>query len=391
MDSVSQAGPAGALQASRAAEHEYAVLLNESSDPIFAFYPDGTYRYVNRAFAAGVGRQVEEIIGRTIWDLFPPEDANRRFAAVKEVFASARVKVIEVAIARPDGDHYYVTTVKPVIGEDGQVLSVICISKDITERKRMEVSLHDMNQSLEQRVAQRTAALEAANVLLLQSEQALKTALREKEALLKEVHHRVKNNLQVITSLLRLESRRSTQADTSAVLRDMKGRIRSMALLHETLYRSGTFAAVDLAEHLRHIASHAMQAQSSHPQLIALEFATAPLRVGMDQAMPCGLLVNELISNCLKHAFPPGRAGRVCVALQPMGDGVQWSLRVSDTGVGLPADFADRSQTSLGLQLVGDLAGQMGGRIAAEAPVDQGAAFYVVFTPLQQSATPASA
>ncbi len=391
MDSVSQAGPAGALQASRAAEHEYAVLLNESSDPIFAFYPDGTYRYVNRAFAAGVGRQVEEIIGRTIWDLFPPEDANRRFAAVKEVFASARVKVIEVAIARPDGDHYYVTTVKPVIGEDGQVLSVICISKDITERKRMEVSLHDMNQSLEQRVSERTAALEAANVLLLQSEQALKTALREKEALLKEVHHRVKNNLQVITSLLRLESRRSTQADTSAVLRDMKGRIRSMALLHETLYRSGTFAAVDLAEYLRHIASHAMQAQSSHPQLIALEFATAPLRVGMDQAMPCGLLVNELISNCLKHAFPPGRAGRVCVALQPMGDGVQWSLRVSDTGVGLPADFADRSQTSLGLQLVGDLAGQMGGRIAAEAPVDQGAAFYVVFTPQQQSAAPASA
>lgn len=214
-------------------------------------------------------------------------------------------------------------------------------------------------------------------------DQALQTSLQEKVALLNEVHHRVKNNLQVISSLLRLEAGRSSHADTRAVLQDMQGRIRAMALLHETLYRAGIFASVDLASYLKQLATQAFRAQSSGA--VRLSLLLNPVQVSMDQATPCGLLVNELISNALKHAFPAGQGGDVQVALQaepnPVGDAPQWCLRVSDNGVGLPADFEARRTQSLGMQLASDLARQLGGTllIHSKPSPETGASFSVCF------------
>jgi diguanylate cyclase (GGDEF)-like protein/PAS domain S-box-containing protein len=127
---------------------KYRLLLDESSDPIFMFDKEGTYLYVNRAFADGVARKLEEINSRKIWDVFSPEEAEKRFAVVKWVFEHGETRVIEVRVPRPDGDKYYITTVKPIRGDDGGVMTVICISKEITERKRMEdelryISTHD--------------------------------------------------------------------------------------------------------------------------------------------------------------------------------------------------------------------------------------------------------
>ncbi len=135
-----------AVEDLRASEEKYRILLDESSDPIFTFYPDGQYRYVNREFANGVGRKPEEIIGRKIWDLFPKEEADKRFAIVRWVFENGESKVIEVRVPRPDGDRYYMTTVKPIVDEQRRVISVICISKEITERKAMEERLAHMAQ-----------------------------------------------------------------------------------------------------------------------------------------------------------------------------------------------------------------------------------------------------
>ncbi len=128
----------------RASEEKYRILLDESSDPIFTFYPDGQYRYVNLAFADGVGKKLEQIIGKTIWDVFPREEADKRFAIVKWVFENAESRVIEVRVPRPDGDRYYVTTAKPILDDERRVISVICISKDITVRKQMEEQVRQL-------------------------------------------------------------------------------------------------------------------------------------------------------------------------------------------------------------------------------------------------------
>lgn len=117
---------------------KYRVLLDESSDPIFTFSPVGLYHYVNRAFAEGVGKSPEDIIGKTIWDVFSKDEADKRYAIVKWVFENGTSRVIEVRVPRSNGDHYFVTTVKPILDAGGAVDYVICISKDITERKSME-------------------------------------------------------------------------------------------------------------------------------------------------------------------------------------------------------------------------------------------------------------
>lgn len=209
----------------------------------------------------------------------------------------------------------------------------------------------------------------------IEAQMALQNTLNEKEALLKEVHHRVKNNLQVISSLLRLESARSAAPDTRNVLGAMQNRIRAMAMLHDSLYRSGTYAAVDLGAYLRQLATQAFRSFNAQSGAIELQLELASVTVGMDQAMPCGLIVSELLSNSLKHAFPGGRTGTLRVELQLGGGGRQICLCVGDDGVGLGPDFDARSGRSLGLQLVYDLALQLGGPLL----IGPGSLFTVTF------------
>jgi two-component sensor histidine kinase len=216
----------------------------------------------------------------------------------------------------------------------------------------------------------------------------LEALVKDKEALLHEVHHRVKNNLQVISSLLSLEARRVDQTanNTKAVLDDMQGRIRSMALLHESLYRSGSFEQLDLGVYLKQLCQQAFRAFSSS-NAVRLELDLGCFFVPLKHATPAGLLVNELLSNCLKHAFPQGRSGVVRVSLQPVAeiadDGCEkWCLCVSDDGVGLSDDFSSRRGQSLGLQLVDTLALQMNGtlNIQASSGNSSGVAISVVTT-----------
>jgi PAS domain S-box-containing protein len=215
------------------------------------------------------------------------------------------------------------------------------------------------------------------------AERALHGLLQDKEALLREVHHRVKNNLQVVSSLLRLEAARDGAASTVSVLRDMQGRIQAMGLLHETLYGSGNFARVDLAVYLRQLATQAFTTFSSGSGGIHLRLDLTSIEVSMDQAITCGLLVNELVSNGLKHGFPQGRTGEVCIELLAGAGAGELLLRISDTGIGLPDDFTERQSRSLGMQLVDDLAAQLGGTLCV-GPRPR-AVFTVGFTVLAQA------
>jgi len=219
-----------------------------------------------------------------------------------------------------------------------------------------------------------------------QTELALESSLKDKDALLKEVHHRVKNNMQVISSLLRMESRRTTTESTKAVLGDMQARIRAMALLHESLYRTGTFASVDLGSYLRQLATQSFRAQATISGAVGLELDLSSVQVSMDQGIPCGLLTNELISNCFKHGFPTGVTGLVRIELHPLDTARQWRLQVCDTGVGLPVNFEEKRKNSLGLQLAVDLARQIGGELTIERNHDKGVSFTVNFQALEPAA-----
>jgi len=126
----------------RESEEKYRILLSESPDPTFSFTPEGQYRYVNRAFAEGVGKPVEDIIGKSIWDVFPKEEADMRFASLSQVFHTGKEQVIEVRVPRADGDRYYITTITLIKDTEGEILSAICSSKDITDRKLAEEALH---------------------------------------------------------------------------------------------------------------------------------------------------------------------------------------------------------------------------------------------------------
>ena len=199
----------------------------------------------------------------------------------------------------------------------------------------------------------------------------LEVLLREKDALLKEVHHRVKNNLQVIASLLRMEMRRHALPAVVSALKGMQGRIYAMAQLHESLYRSGTFASVDLGQYLGQIATQTFQTQRTSEKLVELRQNMVSVSVGMDQAIVLGLIVNELVTNTLKHGLPAGEAGEIFVELKPIDDRVKledrlWELSVADTGKGWPSDMNHKLKDSLGLLLVDDLCLQAGGELSRQ-------------------------
>lgn len=193
-----------------------------------------------------------------------------------------------------------------------------------------------------------------------QTEQALRQSLHEKDSMLKEIHHRVNNNLQIISSLLRLQAGQIDHPITQGALQEMQNRVRSMALIHEHLYRCNNLAEVNLAAYIQQLCQQLCRAMMVSPETIQLHLDLTPVSLTIDQAIPCGLLVNELVSNALKHAFPDGRAGEVRVELHARTAGPGWRLRVADNGVGLPPDFSLDHLTSLGMKLCSDLTRQMG-------------------------------
>jgi two-component sensor histidine kinase/AmiR/NasT family two-component response regulator len=213
-----------------------------------------------------------------------------------------------------------------------------------------------------------------------QVEAELRVTLQEKSVLIKEVHHRVKNNLQVVTSLLRIEAARASQTNAKTVLDNMQNRIQSLALMHEFLYRHNQFSSVDLNSYLRELSVLSFRSMHTEDSVVSLTFDLQGLPVNIDQATCCGLIVNELISNSLKHAFPNARTGQICVKLLTTDRKGEMLLSVHDDGVGLAADFMEKRQHSLGLELVSSLAQQIGGDLQIEQNL--GLSFSVRFTVL---------
>jgi PAS domain S-box-containing protein len=211
------------------------------------------------------------------------------------------------------------------------------------------------------------------------AEEQVRASLKEKELLLKEIQHRVKNNMQVITSILNLHASRLTDPKMKEIFIDSQNRIRSMAMIHELLYYSHVFGSVDLMDYCKTLADRLISAYKAHD--ICLEIKGASFSLSLDHAIPCGLILNELVSNALKHAFPFGRPGRISIHIAAVdGDCI---LSVSDDGVGIPA--GSPSCESLGMQLVSSLVEQLNGRLDITSP--PGATFVVTF-PISRTQEP---
>lgn len=210
------------------------------------------------------------------------------------------------------------------------------------------------------------------------AEQALRAALEEKTILMKEIHHRVTNNLQVLSSLLGLQADRTFVPEAAAVFRVMQGRIQSMGLLHETLYRSDSLARIGLPDYLESLCARLWDAVGPEAHHIALERQIDDVSLPLTQAVPCGLMVNELITNALKHAFPGGRDGRIRLTAKVRADR-EILLTVADDGVGLPPGVDPGRANTLGLQLVDILTQQLRGRLDVDREAGTGTAFHVAF------------
>ncbi len=211
----------------------------------------------------------------------------------------------------------------------------------------------------------------------LQADELIRITLKEKETLLKEIHHRVKNNMQVISSLISLQAAKATEPETVEMLKESQGRIRSMALIHEKLYRSDSLAEINFGDYVDSMIDELLQIFNVAPGAITITTDVENVLFGVDTAIPCALIINELVSNSLKHAFPDGATGEVTIALHQING--TYELTVADNGVGPLPNFDYRATDSLGMQLVTALVNQLGGTITLDRT--NWTTFIITFTP----------
>jgi two-component sensor histidine kinase len=209
-----------------------------------------------------------------------------------------------------------------------------------------------------------------------EAENGLRKSLEEKELLLREIHHRVKNNLQVISSLFNLQAQTIKDPNVLAALKESHNRVRSMALVHHMMYQAADFAAIDLVDYVQTLTRSLYRAYTIDPEAVLLSVDIANVRLAIDAAIPCGLIINELVSNALRHAYPAGRRGTMSVTLVRNENGTH-TLTVRDDGVGLPADLVLPPTATLGLALVETLSAQLEGTLSIDR--SRGTAVSVTF------------
>jgi PAS domain S-box-containing protein len=290
----------------------------------------------------------KDIIGKKCYSVYHQrrEPCEPYPCLTLKAFQDGKIHEHDTEVIDKDGKiiHFHCTANVALRDREGKPTAVIEISRDITECK--------------------------------QAADKLKASLEEKEMLLKEVHHRVKNNMQVISSLLNLESMHIKDKEALEMFKESQNRVRSMALIHEKLYRSKDLTSVDIGGYIQDLTTSLARSYGARAATIKLNIDVRDIFLDITASIPCGLIINELVSNSLKHAFPDGREGAITIAMQRTnGDKIE--LIVSDNGIGFPEDMDFRKTKSLGMQVVITLVKQLGGAI--ELVRNTGTAFRVRF------------
>jgi PAS domain S-box-containing protein len=305
------------------------ILIDTIPVPVFYKNTQGTYIGCNNAFEKYLGKSREQIIGKTVYDINPVELADIFHQSDMSLLRSGSMQTYETEVMHADGSaHDNIFYKAPFYNPDGTLGGLIGTMLDITERKHIE--------------------------------ERLRGSLQEKEVLLKEVHHRVKNNMQIISSLLNLQLSDVDQEPVRQILEESQNRIRSIALVHERMYKSSDLSRIDFSEYLKSMCNQLLLTYLSTTERVKITVDGTSIHLGVDQAVPCGLILNELISNSLKHAFPGSRPGTVKIHLN---DKDHCTITIEDDGVGLPENFGMDSAQSMGMQLVSALVEQLEGTI----------------------------
>ncbi|MCX6565095.1 MAG: PAS domain-containing protein [Candidatus Aminicenantes bacterium] len=331
----------------QASELRYRQLVENASEAILVVQ-DGLLKFVNRTATQMIGYPEMERISRPFPEFIHPDDREMVVDNYRKRIAgdTAQPRYAFRLLTR-DGGVKWVEIGAVLIDWEGRPATLNFLT-DVTDRHK--------------------------------GEESTQAALREKEVMLREIHHRVKNNMQVISSLFNLQADKTLNRECREILKETQTRIRAMSLVHEKLYKSRDLSKIDLTVYIRSLALHLFNVYLTDPDQVRQETDFEEVFLDVNSAVPCGLILNELISNALKHAFPEGRKGLIRIGAKRGPDGTI-ILRVADDGIGFPKNLDFRKDESLGLQIVSLLVGQL------EAAIDldrtNGTAFTVTFRELK--------
>ena len=271
-----------------------------------------------------------------------PEGIKETTETFKKVF-KGKSQVIEGALNIKNYNYWFETFLNPIPDTEGNIIEISCVSHNVTEKK--------------------------------ENNKEILNSLREKEVLLKEVHHRVKNNLQVISSILNLQSSHIKDEKVLSVLDESQNRIKSMSLIHENLYQTNDFASVNFSEYIKNLVKNLIHSYQVYDIKINLIFDFKDIKLDLDHAIPCGLIVNEIVSNTLKYAFIGRKEGSIFLSIKKQKN--TYYLEIGDDGIGLPNGIDIENTETLGLQLVCSLVEQINGTLKLKD--EKGTRYLIIF------------
>lgn len=322
-------------------EQKIQTYVKNAPNLILLIDEKGIIQFTNRT---DDGSDPNSRIGKSVTEFITKEVGDSFLDALAHPDKIDFNKVLEYQDNRNNKNIWYENRIAP-IKSAGKITGYVIIASDITERKLLD--------------------------------EKLKNSLSEKEVLLKEVHHRVKNNLQIITSLLNLQSALLKDDKMVEVFKDSQNRIKSMALIHELMYQSGNFSHIDTRHYFNHLVSYLYRSYCADGERIRIVYDIEEVSLGMDTMIPCGIIVAELVTNSLKYGFPDNRNGEVKISLHELASN-KISLVVADNGIGVTDSQAFTSKKTLGLQLVETLTGQLDGELSHQNS-KEGLSFQIVF------------
>ncbi|MBZ0264348.1 PAS domain S-box protein, partial [bacterium] len=331
-------------------EEEFRALAENAPDIIARYNRDFEYIYVNPIIENYLGIPHEEIIGKKNEDLYIPDHLCALFRDNMELtFNTAKNHIIEFDLPTPVGLFYFETRYVPEYSRTGNIDSILAISRDLTDRHNAETQIRE--------------------------------SLEEKEVLLREIHHRVKNNFQVISSLLDIQSYAVTDKEAAKVLLESRNRIRTIALVHEKLYQMDDLSKINYSDYLNSLVFALLYAHHIDPESIRLEMDFDPIYLPIGTAIPCSLLVNELVSNSLRHAFAGTKDGYLKISFLRLNR-KNVKITIADNGPGLPADIDLNNAQTLGLKLVNMFVDQLDGALQFK---HEGGTMFEIVIPLEET------